>query len=160
MEGEVHDSLNHNRHIMGNTAGWNQPESSFNMKSSESYSSLWHHVMFTWSKLLDLRHSIWFKFKTVFIYITPNQSSHFKTSTFTQSVTQSCQSWLRIWAVNNQVMINVLNDHDDYSEQQNLKMNVNVILNVFLFVCLFYKVRTNSVQWINESAGFSITVHG
>lgn len=46
---------------------------------------------------------------------------------------------------------------DDHNEQQNLKINVNVILNGFF--CLFYKMRTNSVQWINESAGFSITVH-
>lgn len=41
--------------------------------------------------------------------------------------------------MNNQVMT-----RDDHSEQQNLKINVNVILNVFF--CLFYKMRTNSVQ--------------
>lgn len=41
--------------------------------------------------------------------------------------------------MNNQVMT-----RDDHSEQQNLKINVNVILNVFF--CLFYKMRTNSVH--------------
>lgn len=45
-------------------------------------------------------------------------------------------------------MINVLNDHDDYSEQQNLKMNVNVILNV-LFVCLFVLQSENKFCAMN-----------
>lgn len=79
--------------------------------------------MFTWSKLLDSHHSIWFKVKTVFIYITPNQNSHFKTSTFTQSM---CMT---------QDMSCEQSSNDERQSQIiYLKINVNVILNVFLFV--------------------------